>query len=59
MITSQDESQTEGPLAVLDFWFERQSNLLSILGQLDTEPVKQTAAALKACNSSYLAAFER
>ena len=56
---AQDETHTEGPLAVLDFWLERQTNLISIMQQLESEPIKNAGEALQNCHSTYYPAFNR
>lgn len=60
MLNERDANTTAssgGPLAELEFWRTRSSDLSSIRKQLEDERVTDICAVLSACGSSYLSPF--
>ena len=53
----QEEAVSEGPLAVLDFWNDRLSDLQSLQAQITSQPVQDALMALSATGCSYLPSF--
>ena len=52
-------SDTDEPIAMLDFWMEREANLLNIKAQLNSQQIQEISGVLEASKSSYYPAFGR
>lgn len=55
----QEESETDGPMGVLDFWAKREANLQNVRWQLDSTAIAKVSGILEASKSSYFPAFSR